>query len=383
MVPQKRPRSAARLVSVFLGCAALVSAPGCRVGGGGPAGPRDVEALEKNPWGDPQHVIVEVNGRAITRGEFYQRILRRFGSARLLAGIIKEELFIQEAERLGLQVTPPEVDAKLEEILKDMARDAGGDSELARIYEREGIRLEDLRRDLEREVPGQILVGKVTKSLRQVDEAALQKYYQETYRYTRYRTRHIAYSFLPKPGQAESEKNRLKLEAYQRAARAADRIRKGADFAALARAESEDSVTASRGGELGPIHQDSPMDPAMKKVILGLASGEVSDPVENPSGGYHIFQVMEVIPGESYVDCKEKMRVEILEKEPDLGEIEKALMTLRDRASVRIFGAPYAGEEKVAPAGGSGPEVPKPAGAAAKPDDPRAGREPAGETTGK
>jgi parvulin-like peptidyl-prolyl isomerase len=168
----------------------------------------------------------------------------------------------------------------------------------------------------------------------------LRRYYQETYRFTRRRARHIAYDFRGQPGLAAEDQNRLKLEAYNRAARAADRVRKGADFASIARAESEDPVTASRGGDLGYIHEESPMDPNLKKVILALQPKEVSDPVENPNGGYHIFQVTEVVTGESFVDCKEKMRAELVEKEPTLTEIEAALKTLRERYDVKILGSP-------------------------------------------
>jgi parvulin-like peptidyl-prolyl isomerase len=296
-----------------------------------------MKTLETRPWGDPEHVVATVNGRPITRGDFYVRVLSRFGTAKLLAGILKEELFLQEAERRLLVASPAEVSAKVDEIVADMARDAGGETELEKIYEREGISLSDLRRDLVREVTTQLVIGKVTMAFRELDDDALRKYYQETYSKTRYRTRHIAYSFAPLPGQSEGDANRRRLEAFNKALRAADSIRKGADFATVARAESEDEVTASRGGDLGFIDQNSPMDPTLKKAILELPADGLSEPVENPAGGYHIFQVTEIVPSESYVDCLEKMRKEIQAKEPTLEEIEAVLMKLRERGAVRVF----------------------------------------------
>jgi parvulin-like peptidyl-prolyl isomerase len=254
--------------------------------------------------------------------------------------VIKEEIFFQEAERLGVNVRKEDVARQVDKVLEGLAAEAGGEEALRETYRRERIEIEDLKMDLEREVYPEILIGKVTMALRKVDDEALRRYYQETYRHTRRRTRHIAYGFQVEPGSEEGDRNRLKLEAFNRAVRAADRVRKGADFASLARAESEDSVTASRGGDLGFIHEESPMDPALKKVILELRSGEVSDPVENPNGGYHVFQVTEVVPNESFVDCKEKLRVELVEREPNLSEIEAALRTLRDRYNVRILGSP-------------------------------------------
>jgi parvulin-like peptidyl-prolyl isomerase len=355
----------------------LLAAVGC--GSREPRNPQagEIQALEQTPWGEPQRVIAEVNGRTITRGDFYHRILRRFGTEKVLGGIIKEELFFQEAERLGIQVRTQEVEAEVERVFEEMAQEAGGRDALAKAYAREGIQMEAVREDLEREVYPQVVIAKVTKALRKVDDSALRTYYDTSYRHTRYRVRHIAYSFLPREGQTEDDVNRLKLEAYNRAARAADRVRKGADFAALASAESEDPVTRARGGDLGQaIHEDTEMSPELKKAIFKLRAGEVSDPVENPIGGYHVLQVVEVLPSESFADCQEKMRTEILERDPDLREIEETLNALRGRATINVLGSPVLGPEKGAWPAGKGPgESPPPPGERSAEAGPPAGGE--------
>jgi parvulin-like peptidyl-prolyl isomerase len=340
--------------AAFATIAVAWAVAGCRTGGRGSRGEGGGASLEEPPRGDAGTVIAEVNGRPITRGDFYSRVLRRFGTAKILGGVIKEEIFFQEAERLGLEVRKEDIAKQVDRVLEGLAAQAGGEEALLEAYRREGIGIEDLRRDLEREVYPEIVIGKVTMALRKVDDELLRRYYQETYRHDRYRARHTAYGFRGEPGQPEEERNRVKLEAFNRAARAADRVRKGADFPSLARAESEDTVTASRGGDLGFIHEDSPMEPSLRKAVLSLGRGEVSDPVENPNGGYHVFQVTEVVPGESFVDCKEKMRAEILEREPDMGEIEAALRALRERSEVRILGSPFTPD----PTPDAGREVP-------------------------
>src|SRR5688572_23457834 len=45
---------------------------GCRSGGGGAVKP-ELRDLETAPWGDPTRVVAEVNGKPITRGDFYAR----------------------------------------------------------------------------------------------------------------------------------------------------------------------------------------------------------------------------------------------------------------------------------------------------------------------
>ncbi|MBI4602597.1 MAG: peptidylprolyl isomerase [Planctomycetes bacterium] len=328
------------LAPAFAACAAaLLALPGCLSPRGAeapPPVPAVLAALEDAPWADPGRVIAEVDGRPLTQGELYKRILRQYGTARLLTGVITQDLVIEEARRGGLSASREEVARKVDEVLETEARRAGGRDALEREYARAGLTLQDVRRDHEREVGTQILLAKVVKSMRQVDDEVLRKYYQETYASTRYQARHVAFSFRPEQGQGEEDLPRLKLEAYNKAARAADRIRKGADFAALARAESQDPVTAERGGDLGLVRNDGRVPEFMRKVF-DLRAGDVSDPVENPLGGYHVFQVTAVVAGESFVDCKDAMRREILEAEPSLEEVASVLMKLRADAKVRIL----------------------------------------------
>jgi parvulin-like peptidyl-prolyl isomerase len=360
---------------------------GCRSGGGGAAVKPEIRDLETAPWGNPSHVIAEVNGKPITRGDFYARVLRQLGTSRILSGVIKEELFFQEAERKGIRVAPEEIEARVDRLMVEMEREMGGQEAMAELYRREGIALADLRRDLEREMYPQLVTMLVTKSMRRIDEAAIRQYYQETYKYTRYVTRHIAYGFQPDRGATEGDANRLKLEAYNRASRAADRIRKGSAFETLARAESEDQVTAQNGGYLGAIHEESPMEPALKKVVFALRPGEVSEPVENPGGGYHIFQVIEIIPGESFADAEPKIKKEVAEREPSMEEIETAVKALRERAQVKLLGEPWTpeGEAKDPGARGRKASVPAPvptapAGPApASSPDPASAPQPGGE----
>ena len=323
-------------------------AAGCRFTGD----PQPIMELEQEPWGKPHEVLVEVNGRPVTRGEFYVRVLRRFGTAKLLSGVIKEELFLQEAERMGLQVSRAEIDEKVDAILAELATEAGGEQQLEEQYQREGLSLQSARRDLAREVSTQLLIGKVCQSRRTIDDNVLQEYYKQTYRHRRFFARQIAYSYLADPSASDNERKRRRMEAENRAVRAADRVRSGADFAALARAESEDPVTAPRGGELGPVHEETPMKyPQFKEAIFALAPGDVSEPIENPDGGFHVFTVDRIISSESFADCRDRMAAELRSLDPDVREIESVLRDLQSRGNIRVHGLPFVG---AAVGGGAG-----------------------------
>ncbi len=79
-------------------------------------------------------------------------------------------------------------------------------------------------------------------------------------------------------------------DAKQRLFNLKERIDNGADFAELARLQSEDA-SSSRGGDLGWL---SPGDtvPEFERAMNALEPGQVSEPVQSPFG-WHLIQVLE------------------------------------------------------------------------------------------
>ncbi|HEY2946478.1 MAG TPA: peptidylprolyl isomerase [Vicinamibacteria bacterium] len=72
------------------------------------------------------------------------------------------------------------------------------------------------------------------------------------------------------------------------------RVRKGEDFAALARQVSEDPGSAPRGGDLGAFGKGQ-MVPAFEQAAFALPAGQVSGLVESPFG-FHIIKVQARLP---------------------------------------------------------------------------------------
>ncbi|MCH1923416.1 peptidylprolyl isomerase [Shewanella sp. C32] len=71
-------------------------------------------------------------------------------------------------------------------------------------------------------------------------------------------------------------------------------LKAGADYAELAKKNSQDSLTADKGGELGWF-EAGVMDPAFDSALFALNKGEVSDVVKTPYG-YHIIKLLDVQP---------------------------------------------------------------------------------------
>jgi len=126
-----------------------------------------------------------------------------------------------------------------------------------------------------------------------VDDASLKKYYEDHKgEYEKVRARHIlirmAGSPVPvKPGQKEL----TEAEALAKAQELRAKIQGGADFAAIAKAESDDTGSGANGGELG-LFAHGQMVPAFDEAAFKLKPGELSEPVKSPFG-FHLIQVEE------------------------------------------------------------------------------------------
>jgi peptidyl-prolyl cis-trans isomerase SurA len=110
----------------------------------------------------------------------------------------------------------------------------------------------------------------------------LEKRGDERHIVTQTRARHI----LLKPDEVNSDES-----VRQRIEQLRIRIENGEDFAALARAHSQDPLSAARGGDLGWLSQGDTV-PEFEDVMNRLEPGELSKPFKTQFG-WHLLQVME------------------------------------------------------------------------------------------
>src|SRR6201996_1565865 len=91
-------------------------------------------------------------------------------------------------------------------------------------------------------------------------------------------------------GEQEVHARHILVETEDQAKKVADDLKKGADFAELAKKESKDPG-ASDGGDLGFFTKDQ-MVPEFSAVAFALEPGKISDPVKSQFG-WHIIKVEE------------------------------------------------------------------------------------------
>lgn len=106
-------------------------------------------------------------------------------------------------------------------------------------------------------------------------------------------TLHILIKVDPKAPPAEDAAAKAKAEGIIK------QLRAGADFAALARANSGDPSSAGNGGDMGFIDQGQ-MLPAFDAAVFSVPLNTISDPIRTPEYGYHIIKVLERRPAGGY-----------------------------------------------------------------------------------
>jgi len=166
---------------------------------------------------------------------------------------------------------------------KGLAEDRDVKSQIA--FMRENIVAEAMRKDFERTID--------------VSDAELRAAYDHNRtNYEQIRVRHILVAFKGGPEHRSGKAELTDAQARVKAEELRGLIASGADFATLARSESDDVESASRGGDLGLIKRGDTA-PEFEQAVFNVGVGEVM-PIVKTSLGYHIIQVAQrtVIPFE-------------------------------------------------------------------------------------
>ncbi|MBI2380158.1 MAG: SurA N-terminal domain-containing protein [Gammaproteobacteria bacterium] len=126
------------------------------------------------------------------------------------------------------------------------------------------------------------------------------------------RVAHILVNAAEGASADEVKKAEAKIQAIQA------RLSKGEDFAAVAKSDSEDSVSAEQGGDLDWLEKGA-MDPEFDKAAYGLkAKGDVSAIVKS-AFGFHIIKLLDIKPGAvlAFDKVKDRVKVDFIKAKQD------------------------------------------------------------------
>lgn len=130
----------------------------------------------------------------------------------------------------------------------------------------------------------------------QADEAELRRRYDaEKARFAAAEQRQAAHILIAVDANAGAAADQA---AQQKAAQLAEQAKRpGADFAALARANSQDPGSKDAGGDLGFVEKGAGLAKPFEDAVFSMQPGQVSGPVKTEFG-YHIIKVGEVKTGQ-------------------------------------------------------------------------------------
>ncbi len=130
---------------------------------------------------------------------------------------------------------------------------------------------------------------KIDKSIVISDDDAKKEYEANKKDYEQVTARHILIAYKGSPAAQKGKKELTEAEAKAKAEEIRAKLVAGADFAELAKKESDDVGSGGRGGELGSFARGQ-MVPEFEAAAFTAKVGEIT-PVVKTQYGYHIIKV--------------------------------------------------------------------------------------------
>lgn len=260
----------------------------------------------------------------------WKNLRTEYKSELILAGVtslINSSLLFQKAVETGVKVTDAEVQEEFQKLVKSFESEAELDQALAQLNKDRASVMKEISenltisRFLEKTVHSKITVG-----AKEVEE-----YYSshgEEFRHPEIvRTSHI----LIRPDGNTPEQD---AAARQRAEALLARIKKGEDFAKLARENSSDA-SASRGGDIGFTSRDG-LTPEYSEAAFSLPVGEVT--LVKIQNGYHLIKVTDKRQEGQFTLDDVKADLEgVLKNRKYQEEVNRLVSQLRESAKIEIL----------------------------------------------
>lgn len=252
----------------------------------------------------PADSVAVVNGTVVTKTELeellgrakksYAAQKRSFPKAgtseytalqnQAVAYLVQRVQFQQEAEKLGVTVTPAQIDKRVAEVTKQYFN--GDKAKLAAQLETQGYTEAAFRDEIAAQLRSEGIYAKLTKDVT-VTAADVKKYYEDNkaqYTVAESRdVRHILLAAKKADGSIDYAKSLAEAEAVIK------RLQAGEDFAKLAKELSQDPGSKANGGKL-TIQKGQTVAP-FEKSAFSLGVDQVSAPIKTQFG-YHVIEAL-------------------------------------------------------------------------------------------
>jgi peptidyl-prolyl cis-trans isomerase SurA len=241
----------------------------------------------------------------------------------VLERLIEESLMRQRAEEIGLTVTEDEVEAAVQDVLR---QNRLSKEQLDAALKQQGLTPEDYRQTLRRQILRFKLVGREVQGLIEVSNREIQDYYQSNraaYSEAPSLTlQHISFPLAGQKAKVQEERGKVALAA----------LRSGKDFASvLATAEQE----GAEGGEMGDFNLED-LTPAFAAAVKDLPVGGSSELIASEQA-LHLLVVTGRTPGKvrSLDEVREEIRTKLAEQKRSTAA-QNWLEGLKKKARIEI-----------------------------------------------
>jgi peptidyl-prolyl cis-trans isomerase C len=248
----------------------------------------------------------------------------------VLDRIVGFHLLVQEAKARKVIAPPWEVDGQLDQIRKQFP----SEDAFKQMLQARGVTLEKLRADAAQTIAVNLMLKNELEPKIAVSEADTRSFYEQNRpRFRQEDSVHASHILIRVPEQADAAaRARAKAQADDLLAQ----VKKGADFADLAKKFSQDPGSAPNGGDLG-FFPKGQMVPAFEAAAFGLKPGATSGVVETPVG-YHIIRVKETKAGRDLGYEEVKAQIEdYLKQQLRDRKSQEFVDQLKAKGKVQIF----------------------------------------------
>jgi parvulin-like peptidyl-prolyl isomerase len=255
----------------------------------------------------PADAVASVDGEPIQKTEFdtlisqakksYENQKRDFPAAgsqeyqtlknQAVQFLVQRRQFEQEAEEMGIEIEDQQVEDRLDQIKKQYF---GGDQKKYETQLKEqGLSDVQVRNDIRAQLVSEKIFEQVTKDVKVADEDVQQYYEKNKANYTQPESRDVRHILVKQKAKADDLYKQVKAQ-------------NGSNFAALAKANSEDEGSKAEGGKL-TITKGQTVAPFDKRAFE-LEKNEISEPVKTEFG-FHIIQALTDVKKSSVTPLKE------------------------------------------------------------------------------
>jgi peptidyl-prolyl cis-trans isomerase SurA len=262
-------------------------------------------------------VMATVNGKEIMRSEVEKYYLATLGEnpqqpsaeqanivrLNVLRQMIEDEILQQRAAKLNLAASDEDVNAKLTEMKAPYTQE-----EFDKQLKQRNVTVDDLRRDLRRSLTKTKLLNKEIESKINITDAEITSYFtahksEFNLIEPQYHLAQIVVTGNPaqQSGNLQNNKASSDADAKKKIQTLHNRVASGEDFSVLAMNFSEDTNTASNGGDMGFVAESTlHSEPDAYNAISKLKPGQITEilPVYAPSNngrravGYAVYKLI-------------------------------------------------------------------------------------------